>query len=72
MSTHEFQQSIAAPDGEPAQTKMGASKIAYGVHANSGAPYAEPGSEGATAVELLQKLGVFSKHETNPTPPTAD
>ncbi len=68
--TTEFSPSAGTPEDAPAQTGAGASKIIYGDHANSGAPYAEPGTEGATAVKLMTVLGAWSKHEVNPDPPT--
>lgn len=68
----ELPKPIAASEDAPAQTDKGASKIAYGDHANSGAPYAEPGTEGATAVKLMTTLGAWSGHETNPTEPAGD
>lgn len=67
----EFEQSVYASQSEPGQTDMGASKINYGeqrfgvgVTSEESREYAEPGSEGSIAVDIIRSSGGISGHES--------
>lgn len=74
----EFEQSsyvASGKDTEPGQSDMGASEINYGeqrfgigVSKEEVKTYAEPGSEGATAVELQMARGGISGHQSFDSP----
>lgn len=71
----EFEQSGYISEAEPGQTDMGASKINYGeqrfgmgVNDEEPREYAEPGSEGAIAVELQVSCGGIGSHQSFDSP----
>jgi hypothetical protein len=66
----EYEQAGYVGQPEPDHTDMGASKINYGeqrfgmgVLGEEPREYAEPGSEGAIAVDLMRERGGISSHQ---------